>query len=59
MTIQLYDKGSLWWVHSLPCNEEIARELFIEKFGYNPEIVQTENKFLYLGPVKEQTNEMG
>ena len=57
MTAQLYDKGPLWWVHSLPCNEEIARELFIEKFGYKPEIVQPENKFLYLGPVKEKKDD--
>ena len=59
MTAQLYDKGLLWWVHSLPCNEEIARELFIDKFGYPPEKVETKYNFKYIGPVKEITNEMG
>ena len=57
MTAQLYDKGPLWWVHSLPCNEEIARELFLEKFGYKPEKVETKYNFKYIGPVKENQND--
>ena len=59
MTAQLYDKGPLWWTFSLPCDEETAVRWFEVKFGYTPEKVETKYNFKYIGPVKEQTNEMG
>ena len=59
MTDQVYDRGPAWWTHSMPCDPKATRELFINKFGYAPEKVETEYKFLYLGPVvvSEDTND--
>jgi len=41
----------------MPCDPKATRELFIKKFGYAPEKVETEYKFLYVGPVSEDTND--
>jgi hypothetical protein len=59
MTDQLYDKGPLFWTHSLPYDEETAVRQFEEKFGYKPELVERSKSFLYLGPVvvSEDTDE--
>ena len=54
---EVYDRGPAWWTHSMPCDQEATRELFIKKFGYAPEKVETEYKFLYVGPVSEDTDE--
>ena len=59
MTDQVYDRGPAWWTHSLPCDPKATRELFINKFGYAPELIEESKGFLYLGPVvvSEDTDE--
>ena len=56
---EVYDRGPAWWTHSLPCDQETAVMQFKVKFGYAPEKVETEYKFLYVGPVvvSEDTDE--
>ena len=57
MTDQVYDRGPAWWTHSLPCDKETAVMQFEARYGYPPEKVETEYKFLYLGPVSEDTDD--
>jgi hypothetical protein len=54
MTLYQREHGEKWLTYTKPFDKEIAIERFKERFGYEPEKVDITDKYMFVGPVKEE-----
>ena len=43
-----------WLAFTKPFDKEVAIERFKERFGYEPDEIEMNDKYMFIGPVKEE-----